>query len=194
MRCCADSRPQVGQALPLDEILRARDAGLGHRRGGVARGGLRVLALGAEEPVDPAVLVRGEPHVVDVGVGVVGLRHDHRVVPEAEAVDAVLALGDGEEALAVVAFDAGHQVHLAVPLDGAGVEDAVDPQPLQQERVASRVEVVAPEERACGRGQHRVLPAVEDAVAVLDLVVLPLDERRVLVDLPAQGLLEVECH
>ena len=75
--------------------------------------------------------MRGEAHVVDVDGGVVELRHDDRLRPEAEAVRAVLALGDGEERLAVEALDARDDAVLAAEADRAGVEDGLDREALE---------------------------------------------------------------
>ena len=50
-----------------------------------------------------------------------------------EVVDAVRALGHGEKGLAIVAFDPHDEQDLAVQLDGAGIEDGVDPQTFQQD-------------------------------------------------------------
>ena len=168
------------------------DPGDGPRR--VAERRLRVLALGAEDAVEPAVLVGGQAHVGDVGVGLAGLGQRQRVVPEPEVVDPVVALGHGEEALVVAALDARHQADLAVPQNRPGARDGVHAEALDEPRVAAAVEVVAPEERRVGRRQHRVLPALEDAALVPELAVLLLDEIRVLLDPAAQRLLEVERH
>src|SRR5690606_1385383 len=98
---------QVGQALPRNEVLRPGDAGLRHRRRGVTWWRLGILALGAKDAVDPPVFVAGEAHVVDVHVGVFGLGHHDRIIPETEVVDAVWAFGNGEEGFPIGSFDAG---------------------------------------------------------------------------------------
>ena len=180
MRCCGRAGLEIVEPLPGLEVLRAGDAALGDGGGQVAARGVGVLALGAEQAVDPAVLVPDETHVVHVDVGVGRLGHDHRVIPEAEPVDAGRAFGDGEEALAVGAFDAGRQIDLAVQLDGAGIEGAVDAQPLHQVRIGLVVQIVPPEDRRVLGRQHRVLVAVEHAVAALGDPVGPVDESLVL--------------
>jgi hypothetical protein len=85
-----------------------------------------------------------ETHVVDVDVGLAGLRHQDRIVPEAKTVNAVWALRDGEEGFAVCAFNARDNKVLAVVQDGAGVEGRVDRHPLEQHRVGFAVKIVAP--------------------------------------------------
>ena len=87
---------EVGQTLPVDKVLGAGDAtgGCGSRE--VARL-VVVMTLHAEEAVDPAILVAGEAHVVDVHAGDVILGHGDGMVPEAEAVNPVGAFGHGEE-------------------------------------------------------------------------------------------------
>ncbi len=55
--------------------MRPRDASLGHSTAHVAGRRDGVLALCAEDAIDPAVLVLRKSHVVDVDVGVLGLGH-----------------------------------------------------------------------------------------------------------------------
>jgi hypothetical protein len=62
-------RDEIGQPLPGHEVVRAGDPRLRHGGGEIVRRA-RVLPLGAEHAVDPAVLVRRQAHVVDVEVAV----------------------------------------------------------------------------------------------------------------------------
>ena len=126
---------QVGQALPGFQVPGAGDAALRHGRRCIPRGRFGVFALGAEEAVDPAVLVLDQAHVVDVGVGIGGLGHQDRIIPEAKVVDAVRALGDGEEGFAVGAFDARDDKEFSFVQDGAGVEGGVDADALHQKGI-----------------------------------------------------------
>ena len=121
-----------------------------------------------------------QPHVVDVDVRVARLGQDDGIIPEPEALGATLALGDREEALAVNALDASHQVNRPVQLDRAGVERAVDSQPLHQVRVRPVVQVVAPEDRRVLGREHRVLEPVEEAVAPVHDRVVAMDQGLVL--------------
>ena len=107
----------------------------------------------------------GQTHVIDVGVRIIGLGDDTGRLPETETVDAIVALGDGKERLAIVALYPGDQVELAVELDGAGIEHRIDAQALHQERVGLRVEIITPVQRHMVRGQYRVLVTQEDAIA-----------------------------
>ena len=166
---------QVGQALPGFQVVGAHDARRRHRGGEVGVG--RVLALGAEHAVDPAVLVPGQPHVVDVGLFGAGVGQLHRLVPEAEAVHGGIALGHRKKALAVAALHAGDKIELAVQLDGAGVEHRVDAQPLHKMGVGFGVQVVPPDQRGVVAGQHRVFPAVIDAVVKIGLFVFAGKQR-----------------
>lgn len=91
-----------------------------------------VFALGAEHAVDPAVLMLGQAHIVDVGFLRAGIGQHHGIIPEVEAVDACIGLRNGEEGLAVVALDADNEVELAVQVDRAAVECGVDAQALMK--------------------------------------------------------------
>ena len=157
----ASMKPSCGRV----EVLRARDAGRGDGGRRVVRA-RRVVALDAEEAVDPAVLVRGEAHVVDVHRGVVQLRHHDGLRPEPEALRAVVALRDGEERLAVEALDARDDAVLAAEADRAGVEDRLDREPLEQHRVRGGVQVVAPLERDVEAREDGALVADERAAVV----------------------------
>ena len=155
---------EVGQPLPGAQVPGARNAGLGHRRAQVVRGG--VLPLRAEDAVYPAVRVPHHPHVVDIRVGLVRLGHHDRLVPEAEAADAVRAFRHRKERLPIPPFDPAQQTDLAVQLDRARIEDAVDSLPLHEAGVGLRVEVVPPVEGGVLAGEHRVAIAGIDAIIV----------------------------
>ena len=160
---------EVGQPLPGLEVPGADDACGGHGGGQV---GVRlVLALGAEHTVDPAVLVFGQPHIIDVGLVGAGVGQLDGLVPEAEAVHRGAALGHRKKALAVVALHPGCQVEPAIQLDGAGVEHGVDPQPLHKIGVCGGVEVEPPLQGDVLAGEDRVLPPVIDAVVKIALAV-----------------------
>ena len=106
-----------------------------------------------------------QAHIVDVGVGLGGLGHEDGVIPEAEAIDAAGALGDGEERFSIHALDArGHQEPAFVE-DGAGVEDGVDAHALEEKGIGLLVQVVAPQDGRVRGGEYRVLVAIEDSVA-----------------------------
>ena len=105
---------QIRQALPVLEVLGAHDAGGGHGAGGIALGSIRILALGAEDAVDPSILVSREASVIEVGVRIGGLGREDGFWIEGPVVDAVLAARQGEEALAIPAFGADDQDVFAV--------------------------------------------------------------------------------
>ena len=170
---------EVGQAFPGHEVLGAGDAAAGDGGGEIAGPGV-IVPLGAEQAVNPAVLVADEAHVIDIGFLRLEVRQAHRVIPELEPVHAGLAFGDGEEGFAVPAFDARHQDNVALPFHRADVEDAVDAQPRHQMRIGGVVEVVAPGQRRVLGGQDREFVAVEDAVAVLLFAVWALQQLPVL--------------
>ncbi len=155
---------QVGQALPGDEVAGAGDAALRYGRRQVVRL-VQILALGTEQTVDPTVGVLRQAHVVDIGVGIFGLRQDDGLRPETKAVDAVFALGDGEEGFTVIAFDTDDNDKLLLPLHRSRIECGVDTQPLLHEGIGLRIKIVTPGQRYVVGGDDGMLPAMIDAVA-----------------------------
>ena len=179
-------RHDIGQTLPGDKVVCAGYAGRGHGgRQVVGPGG--VLAFHAENAVDPAVFMRGQPHVVNVGSRLAVFGHRHGTRPEPEIVDAVRAFRHGEEGFAVRAFDAGYQHIFPIPLDGAGVEHGVDAEALHQERIRILVQVVAPLQGSVLCRQHRVLISFIDAVP-FDGNVLPFNQLLVRLPQPGKSL------
>ena len=114
----------------------------------------------------------GQAHIVDVGLLRAGIRQQNGLFPEVEALHRAVALRYAEKALAVVALDACHKVILAVQLDGTGVEHGVHTQTLHEVGVGFRVQIEPPAQRDALPGQHRVFPAVIDAVVEIGLFVL----------------------
>ena len=106
-----------------------------------------------------------QTHVVQVRFLVLKLRHAHRVIPELEAIHAILAFGDREKGFAVPALDARHQDDVPVPFHRADVENAVDAESRQQMRVGGAVEIITPEQGRVFGGQHREFVPVEKPVA-----------------------------
>ena len=159
-------RLNVRQAFPVHEVLGAGYAGSGGGGGQVPFQRV-VLALHAENTVNPAILVPGEAHVVNVGGGFSPFGHGDRTRPEGEVVHAVGALGHGKEGLAVGPFHTDYQDVFVAPLDGAGIQRSVNADPLHQERIAFLVQVVAPLQRG-------VLPG-EDGILVAFINTVPLD-------------------
>ena len=135
----------VRQAVPVDKILRPHDAGTSHGRREIALRRGRILALHAEDAVHPAVLVRGQAHVIDIRRRLAIVRKGDRTVPETEVVDAVRALGHGKERLAVGRFNADTKQVFVAPFDRTGVKGGMDAEPLQQERIRLLIQVISPE-------------------------------------------------
>ena len=173
---------QVGQPLPLHQIAGAGDAAGGHGRRQVAGRGGRVFPLHAEQAVDPAVLVAGQAHVIDIGGGFAPFGHRNRARPELEVVHAVGTFRHGEEGFPVGRFHAGHQDVSILPLDGAAVEDGMDAEAFHQVGIGLRVEVVTPLQGRVRRRQDGMFPAFEDAVAVQG----PVGTRQKLLMFPAE--------
>ena len=165
---------EVGQALPVLEVLGAHDARRRDRGREIRIA--RILALGAEHAVDPAVLVLGQAHVVDVGLLRAGVGQRNGIVPEVEAVDAGVGLGHREEGLAVRALHAHDEVELAVEVDRAAVEHGVDAQALHEVGIRLGVEVVSPVHGREFAREHGILVAVIDTVVDVGYDVLAGDQ------------------
>ena len=183
---------QVREALPVHQVLRPGDAGGRDGRRQVAGRRRRILPLHAEDAVDPAVLVRGQAHVIHVGRGLPPLRHRDGTVPEAEVVHPVRALRHGEVALPVGAFHAAHQDILPVPLDGAAVEHRMDAEAFHQVRICLLIQVIPPEQRGVLRRQNGILISFVNPVSE-DGLILPGKKGGVAFLEPRQPLLEI-CH
>ena len=151
-------RLDVRQALPVHQILGAGHAGGSRSSGEVSRGRL-VLPLHAEDAVNPAVLMPGQAHVVNIGGGLTPLRHGDGTRPEGEVVHAVGTLGHGEEGLAVGPLYTYYQHVFVAPLDGAGVQRGMDADPFHEEGVALLVQVIAPLQRSMFPGKDGILVA-----------------------------------
>ena len=153
---------QVVEPFPVDQVLGAHDASVRPRSGEIRRSG--ILALAAEHAVQPAVLMLGDPHVVDVGFLRADIGQLYRMIPEAETVHPAVAFRHRKKGLAVVSFYPGDDVVFPVPVKRAGVEHRVDAQPLHEIRVAVFVEIVFPEGRHMSAGEHRMHITVDNPV------------------------------
>ena len=122
------------------------------------------LALGTEKTVNPAVFVSGQAHVVNVRVALGSLGQENRLFTETEAVHAGNGVGNGEERLAVVAFNAADKRDFSVHLNRAGIEDGVDAETLHEVRIRRRIEVEFPLRRNHLIGQYGIDVTVETAV------------------------------
>ena len=179
-------RHDIGQALPGDQVVRAGHAGGGHGgRQVVGPGG--ILALHAENAVDPAVFMRSQPHVVDIGGRFAILRHRHGTGPETEIVDTAGTLRHSEEGFAVRPFNPCDQDIFSIPLDGAGIEHGMDAEALQQVGIRIRMQVVAPLQRGMLRRQHRIRISFINTVP-FDGNILPFNQLLVRLPQPGKSL------
>ena len=164
---------QVGQTLPVHEVLGAGDAAGGGSCAEVARLAV-VVAFYAEKSIDPAILMLGKAHVIDIGGR------------------SIERFGNGEERLAVVAFDTHYQNILVAPLECAGVEGGVDADALHEERIRFGIIVIAPKQGRMGCRNNRKFVTVEDAVA-FDWIILARHEGFMLCLDEGFALIEIHC-
>ena len=130
-----------------------------------------ILALRAEHAVDPAVLMLGQTHIVDIGLLRAGVRQNHRIIPEMETVDTVVALCHSKERFPVISFHTDHQIIFSVKFNGSGVHHGVDAQTLLKIRIGLLVEVISPVYRCKLPGQDRILIPVINSVVKITLVI-----------------------
>ena len=168
---------QVRKALPVHQILGAGYTG-GRRGGGEVSLGRMILALHAENAVDPAVLMGGQAHVINVGGRLPPFRHGDGAGPESEMVHAVGAFRHRKEGFAVGALHTGHQHIFALPFDGARIERGMDAEAFHQVGIRLFVKVVTPFQRSVLRREDRILVALINAVA-LDGGIRPFNEPLV---------------
>ena len=167
-------RHQIRETFPVHQVLRPDDTGRCDRRGKIRIGA--VLALGAEDAVDPPVLMLCQSHIIDVRFFRTGILELNRVVAETEAVDTVVRLGDTEKRFPVVALDPGCEAVFPAEFNGARIEDRVDAQSLLEVRIRLRIQIISPCERNMFPCQNRVPVAAENAVVFVRLLVLSLKQ------------------
>ena len=147
----------------------ADDAGLSHCGGEIRIRG--VLTLGAEHAVDPSVLMLGQTHIVDIGLLRTGVRQNHRIIPEVEAIDAIVTFCHRKEGFPVISFHTNHQIIFSVELNGSGVHHGVDAQTLLKIRVGFLIEVISPVHRCKLPGQDRILIPVINSIVKITLLI-----------------------
>ena len=179
----------IRKPLPVHKVLRAGNSCRGRCGGEVPFQGV-VLALHAENTVDPAVFVGGEAHIVHVGGRFTPFRHSDGTGPELEIVHSVGTFGNRKETLAVIPFHAHYKHVFSVPFDGAGIKGCIYPYPFHQEGIALLVKVIAPLKRGVSRRKDGVFPTLIDTVA-LDRDVRLLKKFTVALFQPGKSLLKV---
>ena len=172
-------RLEIRKALPVHEVLGTCDAGCSNSRRKISRWSIRILALYAEDAVDPSVLMGGQTHVVYVCRRLAIFRHSDRTVPETEIVHTVRTFCHSKERLAVSTLDTHHENILSVPLDRTRIECGMDAETLHEVRIRLLVHVIPPEQRSMVSGKDRESVALIDAVS-LDSFILSGNEGLVL--------------
>ena len=119
----------IRKPLPVHKVLGTGNSGRCSCGGKVSFQGV-VLALHAEDAINPAVLMGREAHVVDVGCGLSPFRHSDGTGPELEIVNSIGAFGNRKEGFTVIPFHAHYKHVFAVPLDGAGIKGCIHPNPF----------------------------------------------------------------
>ena len=186
------SAADIAQALPVHKVLGTGHAGSGRCGREVSRCRM-VFPLHAEDPVNPAVFVGGQAHVVHIGGGFSVLGHGDRMRPELEMVHAVGAFRHGEEGFAVRPFYPGHHHILAVPFDGAGIEYGMNADPFHQIRIGFRIQVVAPGERGMLGREDGMLVALVNTIT-FDGRIGALQKPLVVGPQPGQSFFEVHHY
>lgn len=147
---------EVGESLPCIKVARADDATLRDGAGLVRVGNGRVAAFGAEQAVNPAVLVLDQSHVIDVGVRVGCFRNDAGSFSKTKIVEAIWRYGDSEEALSIPPFDPHAENNPAFVLNRSSVECGIDTETFQEMWIGLWVQVVAPLQRDMARSDDGI--------------------------------------
>ena len=134
------------------------------------------MTLGAENSVDPSVFVLRDSHIVDVCGGNDVFGHRDRLVPEAEAVDAIGTLSHGKERLAVSTLYTTYQQVSAVEFDGSGIQHGIHHDALHQVWVVLFRKIVSPLERCVFCGEDRELVLLIDTISPRQRLVLEVEQ------------------
>ena len=129
-----------------------------------------VLALNAEQAINPSVLVSGQSHIIDVRSRLAVFGHSDRSWPETEIVHSVRALRNRKERLAVIGLHSHDEKITTVPLYRSAVKCCVDAYALHKERIGLFVKIVAPFERRVRSCQDRIYITLVNPVNVNCLI------------------------
>ncbi len=105
-----------------------------------------------------------QTHIVNVRFLRADILEQNGIIPEAEAVNAVVALRNAEEGFSVISLDTGDEIILSVQVDRAGIHHGVDAETLHEVGVRLRVQVIFPSQRNMLSRQHGIDIPVIDAV------------------------------
>jgi hypothetical protein len=153
---------QVIEAFPMLKISCAHDA---RRRNGRRQAGRRrILALGAEHTVDPAVFMLRQAHVVNIGFLRAGIRQDNRMIPKAEPLNRTVTFRDAEKRFPVRPLDAGDEIKLPIEFERAGIERCIYAEAFHKIRIGTGIQIVFPIQRDMIPCQDGVFPPRENTV------------------------------
>ena len=93
------------------------------------------------------------------------------MAPESEPFRALVAFGNGKEALAVIALHTGNKTVFAAKLYSPRIEHRIYPKALLKIRIGAAVKVKAPVEWDMFTGEHRICIAVVYAVVEIGYAV-----------------------
>src|SRR6476661_245022 len=97
-----------------------------------------------------------QPHVINIHIRVVRLRHQNRIVPKAEAIDAVVTLSDGKERFSIAAFHAHGKYVFVIKLHRTAIEGSIDADSFEEMWIGVEVKIVTPEDWSMGCCNHRM--------------------------------------
>ena len=137
-------RNQIGKAFPVYKVFCTCNTGSGSCARSVAFGGIGIFAFGAEHAVNPAIFVSCKTHIVDVGIGFIGLRQGYWAIPETEIIDTIRTFGNGKERFTIGSLNPHNQQVFAVPLNSSRVECGVNTNAFHKKRVRFGIQVETP--------------------------------------------------
>src|SRR5690606_13556621 len=172
---------KIRQPLPIYEILCPYNATLGNGSRLVSFGCMGISTFCTKQAVYPTILMRNQPHIVDIGIRYISLGQLYRFVPKPESVDATRAFSNGKERLSVYALYPGHDNKRIVPFYGSGIEHSIHPYTLHEIGIAFRIQIIAPMKRNMRRCQNRTYISVIYPIAQrLLFISLSLDKTVIL--------------
>jgi hypothetical protein len=142
----------------------------------IPRHGIRILPFGTEKTIDPSIFVPDQPHIINICIRFSCLRQLDRFVPEPELVNTGFTFRYSKKRFPVPSFHPDGQVYLSVQADRSGIEGGIDAHPLHQERIGSRIEIIAPVDRRMPVCHHREFIFIIDPAGIGAFYVFPHDQ------------------
>ena len=164
------SRFHIRKALPVDKVLGASNTGSGNCRRKVTWSRSGILALYAEDTIDPTVLMCSQTHIIYICRRFTIFRHSDRTLPESEVIHSVRALCHRKERLSVSTLDTNYKDIFSIPFDCSCIEGCMHLKTFHKIWICFLVEVISPEQRSVSCSDNRVHITLIYAIAIHRLI------------------------